>query len=129
MQPYQMLRRISADQVEDNLVIRVITSHLLDEQAEETRRELAAVIKEYRPRGVVLDLGQVTMISSMGVGIIISLIKRVREHGGELTLVHLSSIVEQVFKLCSLISGEEGEGVFDVHPNTETALAALRKKR
>jgi anti-anti-sigma factor len=125
MQPYQALRRISIDQYDDILLIRVITSHLLDEQADETRRELAAVINEYKPRGVVLDLAQVAMISSMGVGIIISLIKRVREHGGELTLCSLSSIVEQVFKLCSLID-DEGEGVFTVYPNSETALAALR---
>ena len=128
MSPFPIVRRLTADQHDDVLIIRVVSSQMLDEQSDELRREFAAVIQEKGPKRVVLDLSQVAMISSVGVGVVISLFRRVKEQGGELVLCGLTRIVEQVFRLCRLVAGDEGEGVFQVYPCVDSAKAAVQSK-
>jgi stage II sporulation protein AA (anti-sigma F factor antagonist) len=124
----QPLRNLVADLQDDILVIRVVSPDMLDEQSEELRREFSLVIKEYRPTRVVLDLSRVMMASSAGVSIVISLLRRVKENGGDLVLCCLTPIVQQVFRLCRLIALDDKEGVFQVYPTVESAVAALRAK-
>lgn len=128
MQPFQVLRKVSTDLQDDILVIRILPAQMLDEQSEEVRREIAAVINEFRPQRVVLDLSQVAMISSTGVSVAISVLRRLHEQGGELVLCSLAPIVEQVFRLCRLISSDPKAGVFQACPDVESAVAVLRAK-
>ena len=67
------------------------------------------------------------MISSLGVGVVIGLLRGVREHNGELVLCGLGAAVEQVFRLCRLIATDPQEGVFRVYPGIEAAMAALAR--
>jgi len=124
MQPIQILKRIEAEPDGDVLIVRVLCSEMLDEQCEGLRREFAAVLGEFRPRCVVLDLQSVTMISSLGVGVVIGLLHRCQSQSGELVLCSLAPIVEEVFRLCRLVAGE-GEGVFRTFPDARSAVAAL----
>lgn len=129
MQPFQTWRRIATDLSDEILVIRVLSASLFDEEAEELRREFAALAKECQPRQrAVLDLSRVGMISSQGVGVVIGLYRKVREHNGELVLCGLSAVVEHVFSLCRLISSEDAGGVFRVYPDEAAAVAALAAK-
>src|SRR5262245_65250309 len=93
---------LTDDLPEGVMVIEVRLMQLLDEQADGLRRELATLIKEHKPRLAVLDLKRVTVISSLGVGVVVSLLKRVREQRGELVLCGLTPMVEEVFHLCQL---------------------------
>jgi anti-anti-sigma factor len=117
---------LTDDLPEGVMVIEVRMTQLLDEQAEGLRRELAAVVKEHKPRLAVLDLRRVTVISSLGVGVVISLLKRIREQGGELVLCGLTSMVEEVFRLCQLIFSDSNLGGVKTTRTVEEALAVAK---
>jgi anti-sigma B factor antagonist len=51
---------------------------------------------------VTLDLSALRLIDSSGVGVIVSLFKRVRAHGGEVKIVGLNDQPRAVFKLLRL---------------------------
>lgn len=125
MQPIQLLKRIETEPDGDILVVRVLCAEMFDEQCDGLRREFAAVLDEYRPRYVVLDLRAVTMISSLGVGVVIGLLRRCQSRSGELALCGLAPIVDEVFRLCRLVAGEGG-GIFRTFPDAATAVAAGR---
>jgi anti-anti-sigma factor len=130
MQPFPTLSRITADVQDDVLVLRVLRSQMLDDRADELRREFAAAIEGHKPAWVVLDMSQVSMISSMGVGVVIGLLRRVRAQGGDLVLCGLSKLVEQVFRLCRLISDDDQEaGAFRTYPDVDRAIAARKGSR
>jgi anti-anti-sigma factor len=114
------------DLPEGVMVIEVRLKQLLDEQAEGLRRELAALLKESKPRLTVLDLSQVTVISSLGVGVVVSVLKRVREQGGELVICGLAPMVEEVFHICQLISSDTNVGGVKTTRTVAEALAAAR---
>lgn len=115
---------LTEDLPEGVMVIEVRLTQLLDEQAEGLRRELAGLLKESKPRLVVLDLSRVTVISSFGVGVVVSLLKRVREQGGDLVLCGLAPMVEEVFHICQLISSDANLGGVKTTRTVEEALAA-----
>jgi anti-sigma B factor antagonist len=54
------------------------------------------------PRRVTLDLDEVTILDSMGVGAIVSLWKRVKEQGGKVVVVHARAQPLLVLKLLRL---------------------------
>ncbi len=128
MQPFSTLGRITADLENDALVLHVLRAQMLDDRAEEIRREFTAAIEGHKPGLVVLDLSHVAMISSMGVGVVIGLLRRVRSQGGDLVLCGLSSLVEEVFRLCRLISADPKAGAFQVYPDVDSAIAGRRGK-
>jgi anti-anti-sigma factor len=117
---------MTADLQDDVLVLRVGRAHMLDDWADDLRREFAAVIDGQKPGWVVLDLSQVIMISSMGVGVVIGLLRRVRSHGGELVLCGLSHFVDHVFRLCRLVAADPDGGAFRSYPDVDSAVAARR---
>jgi anti-anti-sigma factor len=125
MQPYPMLRRLIADLYDDILIISLLPSLMLDEQSEEVRREFPVALGDRRPRVVVLDLSQVTMISSIGVGAVMGMQRRVREGGGELVLCGLTPLVDQAFRLCRLVASDGGKAIFRVFPAVDSAVASL----
>ncbi len=123
------LHKLVVDDGDGVLVVRIVSPRLLDDQIDGVRREFAGLVAQQKPQAVVLDLGGVTMISSLGVGAVIGMFKKVREHGGRFTLCSLSAIVEHVFQLCQLIESDEGKGLLQVFPDVATATAALADER
>lgn len=51
---------------------------------------------------VVLDLGQLTLVDSSGVGAIVSIFKRLRAQGGDLHISGLHGQPQQIFRLLRL---------------------------
>jgi anti-sigma B factor antagonist len=51
---------------------------------------------------VVLDLGGVTYIDSSGIGMLAGKLKRVKEHGGDIRLLHLNPRAESLFGMLKL---------------------------
>jgi anti-anti-sigma factor len=61
--------------------------------------ETLARIVDERCYRIVVDLGEITYISSAGWGIFISEIKRIRRNGGDIKLASMSPEVREVFDL------------------------------
>lgn len=126
MQPFPTFRTITAEMQDDVLVVRVLRPQMLDDRIDELRRECAAVVDVYEPAWVVLDLSQVAMISSLGVTVVIAMLKRARAHGGDLVLCGLSPLVERVFRLCQLVADDHEEAALRAYRGPDLALAALK---
>jgi anti-anti-sigma factor len=66
--------------------------------------------------GLVVDLGGLTYVSSMGLRSFISIAKMLQDKGGALRLCRLSGLVKQVFEITGLL------GSFPVYESVEAAL-------
>lgn len=69
--------------------------------APELRPVLDALVAENRKK-IVVDLASLRLIDSSGVGVLVSLFKRVRAYGGEVNLVGLRDQPLAIFKLLRL---------------------------
>jgi anti-sigma B factor antagonist len=68
---------------------------------------------------ILLNLGDVNYIDSIGVGELVSAFTSVRNQGGELKLLHLTKKVHDVLQITKLYT------VFDVRDNEAGAIAAF----
>lgn len=66
--------------------------------------------------GLVVDLGELTYVSSMGLRSFISVTKALQEKGETLRLCRLKGLVKQVFEITGLL------GMFRVYDSVEAAL-------
>jgi anti-anti-sigma factor len=66
--------------------------------------------------GLVVDLGELTYVSSMGLRSFISVTKALHEKQGALRLCRLKGLVKQVFEITGLL------GMFRVYDTVEAAL-------
>jgi anti-sigma B factor antagonist len=70
-----------------------------------TAPELRGVVDKIvndRPKSVVLDLSSLRLIDSSGVGVIVSLFKRVRANGGQVRILGLRDQPRAIFRLLRL---------------------------
>jgi anti-anti-sigma factor len=67
-------------------------------------------------RNVVVNLQQVTMVDSSGIGTIIRCQSAVAKHGGKMKIVGASHSVREAFKITRL------DTVFEFHDTEESAL-------
>jgi len=65
---------------------------------------------------LVVDLGALTYISSMGLRSFISVAKTLQDKGGALRICRLTGLVKQVFEITGLIS------TFPIYESVESAL-------
>lgn len=72
-------------------------------------------------RYILLNMRRVKFIDSKGLGSLIQASRRVAESQGSLRLVHLSPAVAKILEMTQLVR------VFDVHENTQDAVAALAR--
>jgi anti-sigma B factor antagonist len=77
-------------------------------------------IADAKPLKVAVDLAQLTLIDSTGVGVLISLFKRVRAIGGAVHFAGLVAQPKEIFRLLRL------DRSLDLHPTLEDALAKLK---
>ena len=66
--------------------------------------------------GLVIDLGELKYISSMGLRSFVSVGKTLRDKGGALRICRLNGLVKQVFEITGLL------GSFPVYESVEAAL-------
>jgi len=69
--------------------------------ASELRTVVDEIVNEAR-KEVTLDLSALRLIDSSGVGVIVSLFKRVRAHGGQVRIVGLRDQPRAIFRLLRL---------------------------
>lgn len=65
---------------------------------------------------VVLDFSQLNFIDSMGLGALISLLRRVRTRQGDVKIAGLNPMVRSVFEITRL------NRLFEIFPDCQTAL-------
>jgi anti-sigma B factor antagonist len=80
------------------------------------RKEIVALVSWGTTR-VVLDLGGIEFCDSVGLGVIVAAVKRVRSHGGELRLANCSPPVLRLLELTRL------DRALPPYPDVAAALA------
>jgi anti-sigma B factor antagonist len=93
-----MNHSISDDQ---NMTVLRIRGELDALSAPELRPALDALVEERRP-DVVVDLSELRLIDSSGVGALVSLYKRVRANGGSVRFTSVTAQPLVIFKLLRL---------------------------
>jgi anti-sigma B factor antagonist len=102
------------------LVARLMGEELGADTSDDVRRSLLGEIS--RNPWVLLDLSSLTFMDSSGLGVLVSALKAVREHG-ELRLIGVDPRVLDLLNLTGL------RRVFTIDGSEATAVAALRSAR
>src|SRR5262245_41922162 len=97
-----------------------------DLMAEGLRDELLAVVDQSGAQNVVLNLSQVTFVSSVTFRPLLSLHRRLKEKGGRMVLCGLTGEVKEVFEVTRLISTSRSSvAPFEVQPDVPASVASL----
>ena len=86
------------------------------------RQELKTVIQEavdHSERKFLIDFSRTGYIDSSGLGALVSISKKIREHGGELRLCGLNEDLRSLFELTKL------DTLFAIADTPDQALAAF----
>lgn len=105
----------TVEQVRDFLVITPTVGRLDSVSAPALDAHLAPHLKEPRKK-ILLDLAQVTYVSSAGLRSILQLVKHTASHQGRLTLAGASPNVMEVIEISGF------PGMMDIHTNRESVL-------
>jgi anti-sigma B factor antagonist len=88
--------------------------------AAQLKQEVVAISESGRTK-VVVDLSTLGLVDSTGVGVLISLFKRVRAQNGHVFFAGLKAQPKEVFRLLRL------DKSLDLHPTVDEAVAAIQK--
>ncbi len=112
--------KIQGKQIADICVLE-IEGEVDAEHAPQLKKVLAKA-REESAKNFVLDLKKVNFIDSTGLGVLISLMRQLKDMGGRLRLTGLQEEVRSIFEITRLFR------VFDISPTVEEALQAIRNK-
>ena len=73
-------------------------------------------------RGVIVDCSKLDILSSAGLGRLLMLHKRMRQHGGEVRIAGLKGMAVQVLRMAKL------DGIFELYADVSQARLAFRPK-
>jgi anti-sigma B factor antagonist len=105
---------IERRQVSDQVVL-LVAGRMDAESAPQFEQQCRDCVAEGLT-GLVVDLGQLTYVSSMGLRSFVSIAKTLQDKGGALRICRLSGLVKQVFEITGLLR------VFPVYESVEAAL-------
>jgi anti-sigma B factor antagonist len=107
---------------EDDIVVLVISGPMDVETTPGLRDSLVRLVDEGRHR-LVLDLSGVDFIDSIGLGVIVGMVHRLRPHDGSLALAAPSPQARNVLEITQLVR------VVAVCDTTDAAVSAVRDGR
>jgi anti-anti-sigma factor len=105
---------IEQTQVGDKVVL-LVAGRMDAETAVQFERRCDTCIAE-GSTNLIIDLGDLTYVSSMGLRSFVATAKKLRDKGGDLRICRLTGLVRQVFELTRL------NQVFPLHDSVESAL-------
>ncbi len=111
-----MLFALDVTVCEDWSVVAV-TGELELATAPRLRQQVVSLIGAGRSR-LVIDLGGVDFIDSVGLGVVVGALKRCRTHGGDLMVAGAVPRVRSLFEITRL------DEIIELHPDVEQALVA-----
>ncbi len=122
---YRYLRRRTEAGV---LVLTITTAELRGEDiCEALRQELRDVIADAKAPRVVLDLGEVTFITSMGLAALLSFRRRVLRQGGRLVLCAVAPLLLELLTATHLTGSDRASRYpFELAPDADAGLDRLR---
>lgn len=108
------------EQSGDAVVVGVAVDLLTEDvNLEQFGHELFALVEQFGCRRLVVNLGDVRMVTSAGLGKLITLHRKMHRHRGSVCFCHLQDPVEDVLRTSRLIT------YLQVAPDVDAALAAL----
>jgi anti-anti-sigma factor len=122
------LRHISARDDHGVLILTIELKRVSSyELAEGMGRELLDAVQGKPSPKVVVDLGKLEYMSSVGYGPLISLRGRIREASGRLILCNLSGVVKEMFEATRLlINPQSPKSLFEFTDTLDNAIALAR---
>lgn len=87
----------------------------VDAHASPLAREAVIKLVDDGHRHFVLDLSFVSFMDSMGLGVVVAVTKRIREHEGSLRIAAASGRIVRVFDISGL------RNLYEIHPSPEEA--------
>jgi anti-sigma B factor antagonist len=104
--------------VEDVTVLTLTGEITLDDGDLAFRKKVHELIDRGQKK-IVVDLGGVTYIDSSGVGMMAAKLKTVRDAGGALKVVHLTSRSQRLFGMLKILTA------FETFPDVESAVRSF----
>lgn len=104
---------------EDGIVVLTISGSMDLTTAPVLRDSMIRLIDQGRTR-LVLELSRVNLVDSIGVGVLVGLVHRLRPHGGSVVIAAPSPQAGKVLEITQLIR------VVPAYDATEAALDAVR---
>ena len=95
--------------------IILVSGRMDAENASQFEEKCSACIAEGQTN-LVIDLSELSYISSMGLRIFVALGKRLQDKGGALRICRLNGLVKSVFEITGLIQ------IFPIYESVESAL-------
>lgn len=97
-----------------------------DEVAEAMQAEMLDAQARAQARHVVVCFKRTKYISSTAFRPLLSLRRRLQEHGGRIVLCGLNSVVGDIFRTTRMVADSgDVKAIFDMEPDTDAALARL----
>src|SRR5262245_66631616 len=90
-------------------VVRLAIEGQLDSVTTRGLRDEIQALRDRQPRRLEVDLSRLHTIDSSGVGMIVSVYKSVRAHGGQVTIIGLRDQPLAIFRLLKLDRGMFGD--------------------
>ncbi len=112
--------RVAIKQQGDISIVELQDKEILDEiTINEIAETLFALVNENTPTKIVLSFIEVKHLSSMALGTLIRLNKRVEEGGGQLKLCHIATNLYEIFIITKL------NKLFSIYDDEQAALASF----
>ena len=112
--------RVEIRQKGDVTILELLDKEILDEVTiNEISDTLFSVVAESSPLKMVLSFAQVKHLSSMALGTLIRLSKRIEEGGGALKLCNIAPALYEIFVITKL------NRLFDIHESEEKAVESF----
>ena len=122
--PGQLAPIVSFSSYGNKLVAKIHAAEMRQiEQVQEIKNQLLTGVKHYGPRKLIMDLSDLTFVSSFGFLAFLA----VRREGdiGTIVFCNVDENVRQVFAMCHLISNAPGvRAPFSVQPTVEADLSS-----
>lgn len=91
--------------------------------APELERQVTPLLAE-QPKEVIFDLANLKFISSAGLRVIAAVRKRLKDHGGQLSCVHMQPQIQEVFDIIKALPGIK---LFKDYAELDAYLAARQR--
>ena len=113
--------RLQPAQQDDDAVVVGVAIELLTEDVnlEQFGHELFALVEQFGCRRLVVNLQEVRVVTSAGLGKMITLHRKMHRHEGHVVFCHVQKAVEEVLRTSRLIT------YLQIAPDIDAALKAL----
>ena len=108
--------KIAQENFDQAIVVRL--EGRLDAAAVRDERDTLVEAADQAKKWLIINMDKVDFIDSSGLGLIVSLVRRTREHGSDLAMCNLTPQAQSLFELTRMTK------IFAVHASEEAALEA-----